>query len=531
MGKLLYTSLISGIVLLMNGSMAIAQQSSPGGSNTEPPPVLDIVAYKPGTLNSPGAVVAANDGGPGTPFGYEAILMQNADRQWEAAANPPQNYKLGKERDCDKSNPDSGAKPDLTDYRKQNDKDLVKIELKIKLNTHATGSSLKLTVQKMTVNPTKPASDSEAVKVEGDATGSEMNFYKADGTRITDPLTDFKVDDCKNPGPSPSYLAGLLSATKDQDDGWRTLVLFVEGKARFGSTGYDNTLLGGAHMKLEYKVGTALKAEKKLLLYKGGFLIFRQPAGQPGTNGTLEFWSGKGRVKHKWAKHPNEFVGVGTDTITDEGGKIGQGWTAKSGHPLDPLGQSRMGFGSVEYWISGSKGHCPPGWWSVAETERKDRADGYEDYWENGVLVQGYYTRWPNDDFAPGHAQQYTNRYFYAPIFKPQKNHDASLAPPPTKQQYPPMESRGYRDPYCNFKFDMSSLKGDNLGAGAKMTAQDRTEIQIHPDGMCQQVANGQPTANVGTGGCIGIQTYESCLIVHDFLLRYHGLKVKVVAE
>jgi hypothetical protein len=78
----------------------------------------------------------------------------------------------------------------------------------------------------------------------------------------------------------------------------------------------------------------------------------------------------------------------------------------------------------------------------------------------------------------------------------------------------------------------MTSLKGDNLGATTDKTAQNRDQIQIHPDGMCQQVdANGQPTDNVGTGGCIGIQTYEDCVIVHDFLLRYHGLKVKVVTE
>jgi hypothetical protein len=530
MGKLLYTSLISGIVLLMNGSMATAQQSTPGGSNTEPPPVLDIVAHRPGTLNARNAQgggdpVPANEGGPGTPFGYEAILMQNADRQWEAAANPPQNYKLGKERDCDKSNPDGNAKPDLTAYRKQNDSDLVKIELKIKLNTHATGSSLKLTVQKMTVNPTKPASDPLAVKVEGDATGSEMNFYKADGTRITAPLTDLKVDDCKNPG--SSYLAGLLSATKDQD-GWRTLVLFVEGQARFGSRGdgtgknyYANTLLGGARMKLEYSVNESPTAEKKLLLYKGGFLIFRQPANLPGTNGTLEFWSGKGRVKHNWAKHPNEFIGVGTDTITDEGVKIGQGWTAKSGHQVGHGG-------STNYWTTRLNGHLPPGWWSVAGGEREDRGEGYDDYWENGVLVQGYYTRWPKDDLAPGHAQQYIDRYFYAPVFTPQKNKDALIGPPPPKIS----PKQNYRDPYCNFKFDMTPLKGDNPGATPNKTAQDRDQIQIHPDGMCEQVdANGQPTKNVGTGGCIGIQTYEDCLRVHDFLLRYHGLKVKVVAE
>lgn len=452
MSKSLYTSFISGIVLLMNGNMAFAQ----GGSNSEAM-LLDIVAHKPGTLNTPGAVVPPNGGGLGTPFGYEAILMQNADRQWEDdTATPRKNYAIGRQRDCDQSNPVGGGQPNLSEWRKAHDSDLVKIELKINLQNPAAGSSLKLIVQKMTVDPTKTTPElAVAVDVEGDATGSKVNFYKANGTRITDPIADLKVDDCTNPG--SSYLAGILSATPV--DGWRTLVLFVEGQAYFGHTGTDYLKLGGARFKFEYAVNGTAIAEKKLLLYRGGFLIFRQPAGQPGTNGTLEFWSGKGRVKHKWdasggkdasgnTKPRVEFVNEGTDTITDDGVLINDnggppnlpGWAAKSGHPIP--------YGSASYWLEDKGGHTPPGWWAAAETERTDRGPKYEDWPDgSGRTVQGYYSRWPNDDLPTTDPDQYTNKYFFDP--NPDNTRDKKIGPPPAKAA--PV---GYRDAYCNFKFD-----------------------------------------------------------------------------
>lgn len=51
--------------------------------------------------------------------------------------------------------------------------------------------------------------------------------------------------------------------------------------------------------------------------------------------------------------------------------------------------------------------------------------------------------------------------------------------------------------------------------------AQNRTDIQIHPDGECAD------NVMAGTAGCIGIQTYKDCLQVDGILQRFHGLKVK----
>lgn len=52
--------------------------------------------------------------------------------------------------------------------------------------------------------------------------------------------------------------------------------------------------------------------------------------------------------------------------------------------------------------------------------------------------------------------------------------------------------------------------------------AQNRTDIQLHPDGECTDSVMG------GTAGCIGIQKYNACLEVQQTLNQYHGLKIKV---
>jgi len=62
--------------------------------------------------------------------------------------------------------------------------------------------------------------------------------------------------------------------------------------------------LGGSRLKFAFEMGDQ-KTEIPLLVYRGGFLAFKQPSGSPGVAGTFEFWDGKGRVRHKYGGHDN----------------------------------------------------------------------------------------------------------------------------------------------------------------------------------------------------------------------------------
>jgi hypothetical protein len=86
-------------------------------------------------------------------------------------------------------------------------------------------------------------------------------------------------------------------------------------------------------------------------------------------------------------------------------------------------------------------------------------------------------------------------RTLIPPKFFPTNAHDAQIGSPSPSE--------------ISFKFDVFPIP--------PTTTQNRTGIQIHPDGFKD-----------GTAGCIGIQSYDNCRQVLQVLRRYHGLKVKV---
>lgn len=305
---------------------------------------------------------------------------------------------------------------------------------------------------------------------------SRIIFYRADGTRITDPTTDLQIADLANP-PASSYLSRILTEGE--------LTLFIEGADRFGDLPkLDTDRLGGALLRWEFTQGIKTTAVK-LLVYRGGFLRFLQPANAPGTVGTFEFWDGKGRVRHK-------FGGFGKEFKTDETdyGTMLASWTAKSGktanNPVTP---------GKGYAVPEGFGHTPPGWWS---TERRTDFSGEQPDAKSGIganrkIRQGGYVRWSQDDETSA-AARYTTRYRY----DASNAHDASLGEPTS----------------LKFKYALEAIPPSE--------AQDRTDIQIHPDGECLD------PIMAGTAGCIGIQTYQDCKQIDYVLQRFHGLRVKI---
>ncbi|HLP80615.1 MAG TPA: hypothetical protein VK141_01325, partial [Nitrosomonas sp.] len=229
-------------------------------------------------------------------------------------------------------------------------------------------------------------------------------------------------------------------------------------------------------------------ATAKLLVYRGGFLRFMQPAGAPGTVGDFEFWDGKGRVKNDVGKpiFGKEFE----KDVTDYGTKLAA-WKAKSGKTKD-----NPTYPGGPYNKANKFGHTPPGWWRQYRSIKKWTSSQQDESTGSGATKktkQGGYVRWKQDDEADP-AKQYTKPYRY----------DASLA-----------KDQSIGEPIgIKFKFDMDPIDPSEY--------QDRSDIQIHPDGECNDEVMG------GTAGCIGIQTYKDCEEVNDVLGNYHGLKVKV---
>lgn len=417
---------------------------------------MDLIAHKRGTINKPGPAQPKGNG----EYGYETVMMENADSESAAASTS---------RDCDVS----GASADINTYRKANDDDLVKIVLKWPVGIKPAGASLKLLHEGMQVDATQTTAE-KAVSISGPG---RLNFYKADGTRIVDPATDLQIADLAN-APRSCYLSKILT------DG--EVTIFIEGADRFGDLPVNRmTRLGGAQLIWQFNGRTT--ATEKLLVYRGGFLRFVQPAGEPGTVGDFEFWDGKGRVKHKVGKpiFGKEFV----IDVTDYGTKLAT-WKAKSGKTINNKATP-----GKSYNVNGGFGHTPPGWW---RTKRRTDFTYPQPDQSSGTgtkkkIKQGAYVRWKQDDEIAS-SNRYTNLYRYDAA----KLHDAAIGEPTT----------------IRFKFDMIPIEPG--------TAQGRTDIQIHPDGECTDEIMG------GTAGCIGIQTYKDCLQVDGVLQRFNGLKVKV---
>lgn len=440
---------------------------------TEELGVIEIEAHKRGTLDSPGEVVPLGTG----EFGYETVMMENADSEYELNAT---------KRDCVQTG-------NLNAYRKAHDNDLVKVVLRFPANARVPGASLKIFHEGIQVDATKSTPE-EAVTTSGP---SRMKFYSADGAALN-PDTDLQILDLGNP-PQDRYLSKIVA------DG--EVTIFLEGGDRFGDLPISKMAqLGGALLTWEFQKGET-RATEKLLIYRGGFLRFIQPKDAPGTVGKFEFRDGKGRVRHEWGGYGNEFKKDDTDM-----GSIIAAWNAKSGKTKNnPVPKLR----GQNYNISNGFGHTPPGWWRQAPAgpltkQQPDQIDGSGD---KKTIKQGGYIRWKQDDEIRA-SKRYTTPYRY----------DAS-----NKQD------RSIGEPIAiGFKFNMvpittkdpqPTLTGVEAAVKKIPEAQNRNEIQIHPDGECNDDVMG------GTAGCIGIQTYKACQQIQLVLQNYHSIKVKVIQE
>lgn len=418
---------------------------------------LEIMAFKRGTLNTPGKQVHRGHG----EFGYETVMMENGDDESAETS-------VG--RDCIQTG-------NLSDYRKANDDDLVKIVLKWPAGVKPAGASLKLLHDGMEVNAKKKTAK-EAVGTRGP---SRLKFYKADGTLLNNLATDLQIADLANP-PTDHYLSKVIKEGE--------VTLFIEGADQFGDLPSSKAdRLGGAILKWEFQTGET-KVTDKLLVYRGGFLQFLQPANAPGTVGSFEFRDGKGRIRHTFGGFGKEFASDETDL-----GDIIATWTAKSGKTLDNPDDTQRG---GPYNENGRNGHTPPGWWS---SQRRADFSGKQNDQRTGTgaktkIRQGWYVRWKQDDEINAEAR-YTTIYRY----DASKTHDAANGEPtPIK-----------------FKYDLFPISPG--------TAQSRTDIQIHPDGECTDPAMG------GTAGCIGIQTYKGCDEVLKTIENFHSLRIKVLIK
>jgi hypothetical protein len=410
---------------------------------------LGITAFKRGTLNMPGAEVPTGTG----EFGYETVMMENADSESSLWSET---------RDCDESG------TSLTLYRKLFDDDLVKIVLKWPVGIKPAGASLKLLHDGMQVDAKETTADA-AVSTSG---ASRLNFYKADGKRITNPTTDLQIPDLANP-PIDRYLSKIVT------DG--EVTIFIEGADRFGDLPVDRmTRLGGALLKWEFKQGTT-EATEKLLVYRGGFLRFLQPADAPGTEGTFEFRDGKGRIRNRNDGYHREFAQDDTDL-----GNVLLSWSAKSGKTVATGA-------NLDYRIGNGKGHTPPGWWTVTEnalatTERQTHRDSKK------VTHAGQTNEtWEQADFCRWQQDDPTSHYSTAWEYHADKAQDAGIG----------------RPTFIEYKFRLSPIAPTN--------PYQRNGLLIHPDGKRN-----------GTSGCIGVQNYVQCVQVRDTLRNYHSLKIKV---
>jgi hypothetical protein len=353
---------------------------------------FDIEGYKRGTINTPGAKVSKGSG----EYGQETVMMENADSE------------------------DNTTQPDYATAAVDaaSDDDLVKVVLRWPKDLKINDVKLELKHKGMEVDLTKTR-DADKYKEVGN---SRLNFYKPDGTKLTD--ADLKIDDLGNPG--TGYLAQILSTGE--------LTLFVEGAEKFGMVGNDPKStsaakkLGGAMLNLEVThSGTTSRA--RLLVYRGGFLLFRQPSGQPGGIGTFELRDGKGRI---------------TDTQTDAGNLL-LSWPARSGKAM-----------GANYDVGDGNGHIPPGWRVVFErtdltVAQKDSSSGSG---RSKKIKQGGYVRWKQDDETDV-ARRYTKNYLY----DASKDNDYGIGEPDA----------------ISFKFQTEVI--------SPTSAANRSEIQIHPDG------------------------------------------------
>lgn len=478
----------------------------------------NVVAHKHAKCGSAGAGVSQDFGN----FGYETVVIENGDDDIEPDGNSADYEKNGAQANLDK------------------DDDFVKLTFKLSPDAKIPGAKVRLAHEGMRISGQcgtmgKWGLSNGSVVLPEISVNSNLRFYTDEGKLLND--GDLVIADMKNPG--NGYFAKLI--TKGE------VSLWVEGDRLFGQTvtkapklngaASDSDQLGGARVRLvvEQIVVENDAAKPKIvkndaatvLIYRGGFFRFRQPAGQPGTIGTLEFRDGKGRIncigkpwgsaESGWSLEKRAAV-AGTEFTVDEwdmGEVIADySWEVRSGKMKDgSQGEPRDGkphkWGK-DYWITeddmedatgikqSGHGHTPPGWWYVGR--RSDPSTGgYRDndnhtvngpagYYLNGVTgyYQGYYVRWKKDD----PVSNYATPFVYQSSIEPDK-------------------STGFPNERCMFKADMYIVPGNyNFG---------RTYIQMHPDGWRN-----------GSSGCVSLQWWKGTKKVDKFLRKFNGLKVRV---
>lgn len=400
---------------------------------------IDLTGHRRGTSNAPAAVSA------GGTYGEETVLLESADRDEGNAT----------QRDLDTATLD-----------KANDDDLVKVVLSFPANTKPAGVGLKLKHEGMKVDGTKSTFDSAVAREDA----IRLNFYDDQGNKLTD--ADLKIDDLANPG--SGYMAKIVTAG--------TLTLFIEGADDFGMVGISDQsetnakYMGGALLTLEMTgTGAAANSGPRLLVFRGGFMRYRHPNGQPGELGTLEFRDGKGRIT-------NDNTDLGTVIKT---------WSARSGLP-----------GGAAYNVKDGHGHAPPGWrlifrrtdFNVALKQTNTQVGAGDDL----VVKQGSYCRWFQDDNPPGYTETY--------IYRENDANDKAIGKPAMETE---TSSSGQT---IMFKFQTEVIPPTSEA--------NRSDIQIHPDGKKN-----------GSDGCISIQSYDDCKEVYRYLYDYRALKLKIDLE
>lgn len=471
----------------------------------------NVVAHKHAKCSAAGTAVPQDFGN----FGYETVVIENGDDDIEP----------------DKKSADyevNGAKTQLSNDSLVKDDDFVKLTFKLSKDARIPGAKVTLVHEGMrisgqcaTMGQWKLSNGSVVLpeKIDGN---SNLRFYTDGGKQLID--SDLTISDMKNPG--TSYFAKLIT------DG--EVSVWVEGASMFGQTVTGalvmNNLpapsdkMGGARVRLVVEQGGVKNDVATVLVYRGGFFLFKQSNRNPGTIGTLEFRDGKGRINcigKPWSKGwslEERAAVAGTEFTVDEwnmGEVISDySWEVRSGKMKDgSQGEPRDGkphkWGK-DYWItekdmkdatgitqSGS-GHTPPGWWYVGMRSNPSEG-GYQDagnhtvngpsgYYLNGVTgyYQGYYVRWKKDDPASNYAIPFVYQSGVEP--------DITTGSPNEK---------------CGFKADMYIVPGNyNFG---------RTYIQMHPDGWRN-----------GSSGCVSLQWWKGTKKVDKFLQKFNGLKIRV---
>lgn len=424
-----------------------------------------IIAHEKGTHAAPGEKKAKRNGGE---YGYETVMMENGNSQSSEEST---------ERDCDLSG-------DLNAYRKTNDRDLVKVVLKYPTKRKLQGASLELLHDGMEVDGIK-TTPATAVTING---ASRIKFYKEDGTYIENPSNDLQIPDLGNP-PADRYLSKIVT------DG--EVTLFIEGGNEFGSLPAAKcSRLGGAMLRLKINYDN-MECIDKLLVYRGGFLVFTLPktaAPLPvnGVLGSLRFYDGKGRIRHDFGGKGKEF-----DKDVTHMGQLITSWSARSGTN-----------GGEDYDVTDQGGHVPPGWWRISDgggLGKSQMDDDNKKLGEDRRITQGSYIRWRQDDENPSYATKYK--------YDGSEEHDRDIGLPERigfKYNMTPILAR---DP-------QTTISSNDVAIKDVKESSNRYAIQIHPDGKQN-----------GTGGCIGIQNFEDCKEVRAALTNYKKLTIKVIIQ